>query len=100
MRPLVFSQVPRSQEWCGVAKYTIAPVALSSGDLQRAANHSRPRALVVYSPDDHVVTSAAAESYARLIGAEILSIPSPCGHAVLLCEAPKVGSAIHAFLTK
>ena len=29
MRPLVFSLVPRSQEWCGVAKKKVTPVAAS-----------------------------------------------------------------------
>ena len=70
------------------------------GDLQKAANHSRPRWLIVYSPDDHVVTSSATESYALRLGAEVLSIASSCGHAVFVCESAKISSAVRAFLTK
>ena len=70
------------------------------GDMQRAALHSRRRSLVVYSPDDHVVTFGPAASFARQLGADTLSIASVCGHAVFVCEWTTISSAVRAFLTK
>ena len=70
------------------------------GDLSRAARAFRARLLVVFSPDDHVVTPQPAASFAALLGADTLSVRSACGHGVFGCEASSIVSAVRAFLMR
>jgi len=70
------------------------------GDLSRAAAAVRGRLLVVYSPDDHMVSSGPAAEFARLAGAETLDIPSECGHSLFWCEQAKVGAAVRMFIDR
>jgi homoserine O-acetyltransferase len=74
--------------------------ASTSGDLDRAAAAVRARVLVVYSPDDHVVTPQPGADFARRLRADTLAVPSPCGHAIFSCELRMVGEAVRAFLTR
>lgn len=67
------------------------------GDLEQAAARVRARMLVVVSPDDRIVGSEPAVAFARMANAELLSVPSPCGHFALYCE-PVVAERVRAFL--
>jgi homoserine O-acetyltransferase/O-succinyltransferase len=73
-----------------------------AGELARAARATRARTLVVYSPDDHLVTPQAAAEYARLLGAEVVAVPSRCGHFFMTsaCERPQVAAAVRRFLAQ
>jgi homoserine O-acetyltransferase/O-succinyltransferase len=67
-------------------------------EMQRSAAKVRARMLAVYSWDDHMVTAGAVAEFARMIGADTLSVRSNCGHIMLFCEQPRVASAIRRFL--
>lgn len=54
--------------------------------------------LAVYSWDDHMVTPDGMAEFARLAGADTLSIASPCGHIMIFCEQKRVGAATRAFI--
>jgi homoserine O-acetyltransferase len=73
-----------------------------AGGLARAAGATRARTLVVYSPDDHIVTPQAAAEYARLLKAEVVAVPSRCGHMFIgpTCERPQVAAAVRRFLAQ
>jgi homoserine acetyltransferase len=68
--------------------------------MQRAAEAVRARMLVVYSPDDIIVSAAPAAEFARLAGADTLVVPSACGHSVFWCEDQRVGAAVRAFIDR
>jgi homoserine O-acetyltransferase len=71
------------------------------GDLTRAAKEVRARTLIVFSPDDHMVTPGPVAEFARLIGAETLSVPSNCGHVTFGCEDGKrIAPLVREFLTR
>lgn len=67
-------------------------------DLAKAASLIKAKMLIVYSPDDHVVTPYPAETFSRLAGVQTLSVPSECGHGVTECEKKRIGQTIQAFL--
>jgi homoserine O-acetyltransferase/O-succinyltransferase len=68
------------------------------GDLERAAKRVRARVLLVVSPDDRIVNPDPAIAFGRIVeGAEVLEVPSRCGHFALYCE-PVVGERVRAFL--
>lgn len=68
------------------------------GDMQRAAASVRARMLVVYSPDDRMVSPGPPAEFARLVGADTIAVPSPCGHAVFWCETGTIGRAVREFI--
>ena len=68
------------------------------GDLAAAARVVRARMLVVTTPDDQIVSPGPAAEFARLVGAEVLAVPSPCGHAVFWCEDEALGGAVRSFI--
>lgn len=68
------------------------------GDMELAARSTTADMLIIYSPDDHVVTYFPAESFAQTIEAKIVSIPSECGHGVTGCEKASIGREIRTFL--
>jgi homoserine O-acetyltransferase len=71
------------------------------GDIERAAKEIRARTLIVFSPDDHMVTPGPVVEFARLIGAETLSVPSNCGHVTFGCEeGRRIGPVVREFLTR
>jgi homoserine O-acetyltransferase len=72
----------------------------SGGDLPRAARAVRGRMLVVYSPDDRMVSSEPAAEFARLTGADALVVPSACGHSVFWCDAEKIGPVVRKFVER
>lgn len=55
--------------------------------------------LIIYSPDDHMVTAGPAVQFAPLVLAKTLSLPSSCGHLVFFCEQERIGAAIREFLS-
>ena len=67
-------------------------------DMSSAAKAVQARMLIIYSPDDHMVTPDAAERFALLVHAQTLSLPSPCGHSTDSCESQRIGAAARAFL--
>ena len=79
-----------------IRRYDVA--ARFGGDLARAAGAVRARMLVVISDDDQMVSAAPAAEFARLAGADTLSVPSPCGHSLFWCEEARVGAAVRQFL--
>jgi pimeloyl-ACP methyl ester carboxylesterase len=74
--------------------------AAFGGDLARAAAAVRARMLVVYSPDDRMVTAGPAAEFARLAGTDTLVVRSACGHALFWCEEESVGSAVRRFVER
>jgi homoserine O-acetyltransferase/O-succinyltransferase len=70
------------------------------GDLSRAARAVRARMLVIYSPDDHMVSAGPAAEFARLAGADTLAVRSACGHSLFWCEQATVGAAVRRFLQR
>jgi homoserine O-acetyltransferase len=74
--------------------------ARAGGDLAAAARTVRARLLVVYAPEDRMVSPAPAAEFARLAGGEALAVSSACGHAVFWCEGARVGAAVRAFLAR
>jgi homoserine O-acetyltransferase len=69
------------------------------GDMRRAAARVRAPMLAVYSWDDHMVTPDAMSQFAKLVGADTLSIASTCGHIMIFCEQKRVGAATRAFIS-
>ncbi len=67
-------------------------------DMRRAAARAKLPMLAVYSWDDHMVTPDGMAEFARLAGADTLSIASPCGHIMIFCEQKRVGAATRAFI--
>lgn len=70
------------------------------GDLSRAAKAVRGRMLVVYTPDDRMVSSLTSAEFARLTSAESLVVPSECGHSVFGCEAKMIGARVRQFIAR
>lgn len=70
----------------------------TDSDMAKAAASVNAKMLIVYSPDDHVVTPYPAEAFSRMVGAQTLSVPSECGHGVTECEKKRIGRVIQAFL--
>lgn len=68
-------------------------------DLTSAARAVQARMLIIYSPDDHMVTAGPAVQFAPLVLAKTLSLPSSCGHLVFFCEQERIGAAIREFLS-
>jgi pimeloyl-ACP methyl ester carboxylesterase len=97
----------RQQRWAlddyaaqmrAVGRFDVA--AGFGGDLARAAAAVQARMLVVYSPDDRMVSSGPAAEFARYASAETLAVPSACGHALFWCEEAKIGTAVREFLER
>ncbi len=68
------------------------------GDLARAARAVRARTLIVYSWDDHLTTATSSATFARLLGADTLAVPSACGHSAFRCETATIGAKVRTFL--
>lgn len=69
-------------------------------DSARMLAGLKGRFLVVNSPDDRVISSGPALSLARRIALDTLVLRSECGHGVFVCEATRIGAAVHAFLER
>jgi homoserine O-acetyltransferase len=61
--------------------------------MEQAAKSVRAKLLVVISPEDHMVNPTPAIAFARMMGAPVLTLDSPCGHLSLDCisAGPIVG---------
>lgn len=70
------------------------------GDMKAAAARVKAKMLLVYSPDDHMVTPGEGMNFGHLVGAEMIEIPSLCGHLMFLCESEKVGLTVQKFLSE
>ncbi|HEX9129954.1 MAG TPA: alpha/beta fold hydrolase [Gemmatimonadaceae bacterium] len=73
-------------------------LAAEYGDMRRAAARVQRPMLAVYSWDDHMVTPDAMAEFAKLVGADTLSIGSTCGHIMIFCEQKRVAVATRAFI--
>jgi homoserine O-acetyltransferase len=68
------------------------------GDLRHAASRVKAAMLAVYSWDDHMVTPDSMSEFARMVGADTISIASKCGHIMVFCEQKRVGAVTRAFI--
>ncbi len=68
------------------------------GSLEATARAVRGRLLVAVPERDDVVDPEPARAFARLAGAELLSLDGRCGHDAPTCEAEVLGSAVTRFL--
>lgn len=68
------------------------------GDLARAAERVRARALVVVALQDHMVNPQPALAFARLLQSPTVEINSDCGHGAVGCEMETVRPRVAAFL--
>ena len=84
--------------WQAHAMATLDVTAPFGGSLERAAAAVRARLLVIAPGRDEVVDLAPALEFARLAGAQIVTIDGRCGHAAPTCESDAVRSAIAGFL--
>lgn len=75
-------------------------LAVNYGDMRRAAARVRTPMLAVYSWDDHMVTPDSMSEFAKMVGADTLSIGSKCGHIMIFCEQERVGTATRAFIAR
>ncbi|HUJ29715.1 MAG TPA: alpha/beta hydrolase [Candidatus Acidoferrum sp.] len=66
------------------------------GTLEEAAKRVHARLLVTVSPEDHVVNPTTALAFANAIGAPVILLDSPCGHASPSCIS--AGAVITQFL--
>ena len=69
-------------------------------EMRRAAARVREPMLAVYSWDDHMVTPDSMAEFARMVGADTLSIASTCAHVMVFCEQKRVGAATRAFIAR
>lgn len=74
--------------------------ANSGGDMKVAASRIKSKVLILYSWDDHMVTAGEGNVVGTLINAQLVEIPSLCGHLLFFCENEKVGSTIRKFLVE
>jgi homoserine O-acetyltransferase/O-succinyltransferase len=68
------------------------------GSMEEAAHRVKATVLVVTAVQDHMVNSAPAIEFARLLGAKQLLLTSDCGHLATSCEADKLNPAVAALL--
>ena len=66
------------------------------GTMEQAAARVRAKLLVIVSLEDHVVNSTPAIAFAKTLGAPLILLDSPCGHASPSCIS--VGPAVAQFL--
>ena len=71
-----------------------------ANDIRQVASRVRAPMLAIYSWDDHMVSPDTMAELARLVGADTLSIASPCGHVMVFCEQRRVGTATRAFIAR
>jgi homoserine acetyltransferase len=70
------------------------------GSIRDAAARVKAAMLAVYSWDDHMVTPISMAEFAKMVGADTLSIASICGHIMIFCEQKRVGAATRAFVER
>jgi homoserine O-acetyltransferase/O-succinyltransferase len=70
------------------------------GDLRRAAARVKAAMLAVYSWNDHMITPDSMAEFARMVGADTLSIASRCGHIMVFCDQKRVAAATRAFISR
>ena len=63
---------------------------------EQAAKVIHARALVIVSPEDHTVNPIPAEQFAAALGAPVVTLNSPCGHASPGCVS--LGPIVAKFL--
>lgn len=68
-------------------------------DLPSAASRVKAPMLAVYSWDDHMITPSSMAEFAKMVGADTLSVASTCGHIVIFCEQKRIGAATRAFIS-
>lgn len=64
--------------------------------MEQAAMRVRSKMLVVVSAEDHMVNPSPAVEFAKVIGAPVVTLDSPCGHLSLSCVS--VGPIVAQFL--
>ena len=74
--------------------------AAFGGSMERAAAAVRARVLVVAATQDHVVTPGPSLEFARLVGAQVVTLEGDCGHLAPGCESQKLNPAVADFLAR
>jgi homoserine O-acetyltransferase/O-succinyltransferase len=57
-----------------------------------------PRMLLLFTPDDHVMTAESFREFARLTGIDTVEFPSACGHMAPVCETSAIGEHVRSYL--
>ena len=70
------------------------------GDLEKAAQAVRARALVIVGTRDHMVNPAPALDFARRINARAIELDGDCGHLAFCCDQARVSAEIARFLAE
>ena len=70
------------------------------GSMEKAAAAVKAKVLVIVGTYDHVVTPVPAKDFARQIGADLLELPSDCGHQTPACEDKVVVGRVRSFLAQ
>ncbi len=68
------------------------------GSMAKAAAAVKADMLIVPSLQDHMVNPGPALEFARLRGAQVLTLAGDCGHRAISCEMATAGPRIRAFL--
>jgi homoserine O-acetyltransferase len=70
------------------------------GSMDKAVAAVRARVMVISAAEDHMVTPGPSFDFAKLNGAEVVLLESPCGHLAPGCEEDKFHSAVRRFLAE
>jgi homoserine O-acetyltransferase len=57
-----------------------------------------PPTLLVYVPEDHVTTAESFREFARVTGADLAAVASPCGHMAPVCDGAAIGGRVRQYL--
>jgi len=68
--------------------------------MEQAAAAVKAKVLVIVALTDHMVNPQPALDFAKLLGAETLTMDGNCGHLAFGCESNKVAPAVREFLGK
>jgi homoserine O-acetyltransferase len=70
------------------------------GSIEKAAATVKAKALIIVSPEDHVVSPGPALDFADLIHAQVIKLGGDCGHQSSACEGAQVNTAVAQFLAQ
>lgn len=70
------------------------------GSLEQAAKAVKAKMLVVVSLQDHMVNPAPAREFARVAGADLVTLTSDCGHLATSCERDVLVREVTSFLAR
>jgi homoserine O-acetyltransferase len=68
------------------------------GEVRRTTGAARPRMLLLFMPQDHVMSAGSFRQFARLTGADTVAFASLCGHMAPVCETAAIGEHVRRYL--